>query len=274
MNTETDKFITLTVEGVDSEHGHVRADEFLDQLTHLLTALNGIDRVEGKTGSPKLYYRIVDAKHTSPFTLTLEPVIKKGQKTERDYVHRCHSRFFKELSAIRRMEPISPDIESGLLEHLRDLAIGVGRDFKSATISNGHEMVELDAVFEKNLNRLIAEEDVSYGRIEGTLDAVNIHGETRRFWIYPKVGPQRVRCDFLPGTSDQLRSALGHFVRVVGLKFFRPPGPFPFRIKVKEFNVISDEKIVSIGELRGIAPAATGEMGAVEFVRKIRNEWD
>jgi hypothetical protein len=50
MSKETGKFITLTVDGVDSEHGHVKADEFIDRLTHLLTALNSIDRlVEGVT---------------------------------------------------------------------------------------------------------------------------------------------------------------------------------------------------------------------------------
>jgi hypothetical protein len=275
MNTETDKFITFSVEGLDAENGHVKADEFLEKLTSLLTALNGIDRLVGETGSPSLYYRIIDASHTSPFKITLEPVIRKNIKTvKRDIVKTCHSRFFGEISAIREMKPVSADIDNRLLENLRDLTIGIGEDFKTVTISNGHERVELDRTFETNVKKLLDEEDVSYGGIEGMLEAVNIHGAARRVWIYPKIGEERVRCDFLPGTSDQIREALGHYVRVTGLKFFRSTSPFPFRINVKDLEIISDEKIVSLNQLSGIAPDATGEMSSVEFVRRIRNEWD
>lgn len=275
MNKAAENYITLSVEGLDAENGHVKVDEFLDKLSHLLTALNGIDRLVGETGSPSLYYRIVDASHSSPFKITLEPVVRKNiKKVKKEIINRCHDRFFGEISAIKRMNPVSPDIDNRLLEHLRDLAIGVGQDFKSVVISNGRERVELDRKFETSLQKLLNEEDVSYGGIEGMLEAVNIHGDARRFWIYPKIGADRVRCDFLPGTYDQIKEALGHYVRVVGLKFFRAPSPFPFRINVKDFEVISDEKIVSINQLIGIAPDATGEMSSVDFVRKIRNEWD
>jgi hypothetical protein len=275
MNVETEKLIALTVEGLESENGHVRADEFIDKLTHFLTALNGIDRLVGQSGSPSLYYRIVGAVHNgTPLKFTLEPVLRKNtKKADKDHLQNFHKRFFREVDAIKRMEPVSPDVEDRLLEHLLDITSGIGESFKSATISNGKEQVELDRNFEKNLRKLIEEEDVSYGSIEGKLDAVNLHERTRRFWIYPKIGPDRVRCDFLPGTFDQIKEALGHRVRVIGQKFFRPPSPYPFRINVKDFEKLSDEKIVSIKDLGGIAPDATGEMSSVEFVRKIRNEW-
>jgi hypothetical protein len=267
--------ITYSVDGVDSENGHVRVDEFLERIDHLLTALNGIDRLVGKSGSPKLYYRIVAAAHASPLSITLQPMSKSGaSEVSRDYVKTCHSRFFKELRAMRRMEPISPDIEPELLEHFRDIGIGVGRDFKSAVISNGEERVELDKTFESNASKLVAEENFSFGTFEGTLDAVNIHGQARRFWIYPKIGPQKVRCDFMPGTAEQIKEALGQLVRVAGLKFFGAGSPYPTRIKVKEFEIVAHEGRVSLETLRGIAPGATGEMSAVEFVRKVRNEWE
>lgn len=267
--------ITLTVEGIETEHGHVPLDDFLDRLDHLLTALNGIDRIVGQTGSPKLYYRIVSATHSSPLQITLEPVLKKTTATTKgDYVNECHSRFFQELSAIKRMEPVSPDIDPGLLEHLYDLAAGAGRDFKSAAISNEAARIELDKTFEDHLSRLVNEKEVSYGALEGMLEAVNIHGGQRRFWIYPRVGAQKVRCDFLPGNSERLRGALGHHVRVVGLKHFRQPSPFPYRISVKDFDVVGDQERVALSDLAGLAPDATRGMSSVEFVRKIRDEWD
>jgi len=267
--------IKLKVEGLDAEQGHVPVDEFLEKLTHLVTALNEIDRLVGQSGSPKLYYRIVNATHGSPLEVTLEPVLKKKTVAAGEqYIHECHDRFFRELSAIKRMEPLSPDVETGLLENLYDLAIGAGTEFKSAALSNDKAHIELDKTFETNLARLVREEDVSYGGMDGKLEAVNIHGGNRRCWIYPQLGPQRVRCDFLPGTSEQIREALGHLVHVEGAKFFRPPGPFPIRIAVKEFEILDGEEAVSLSSLRGIAPNATEGVSAVEFIRRIRNEWE
>jgi hypothetical protein len=267
--------ITHSVEGLDSEHGHISAAQFLDKLEHLLSALNGIDRVIGQSGTPKLYYRIVNATHSSPLTFTLQPVLRRETRNPpRDYIQSCHDRFFQELHAIRRMAPLSLDIEPELLEHLRDIALGVGQDFKHAVISNGSERVELDKEFEANAGKLTDADKVSFGNIEGTLDAANIHGEARRFWIYPPRGPKKVRCDFMPGTAEQIKNALGLFVKVTGLKFFRQASPYPFRIKVKDFEVVSQQERVPLEALRGIAPNATEGLSAVEFVRRIKDEWE
>jgi len=267
--------ITFTVDGVDSENGHVTLGLFLERIEHLLSALNGIDRIIGESGSPKLDYLIIKATHSSPLAMTFQPVPKKrAQQIPRDYIPRCHSRFFKELRAVQRMEPISPDVEPELREHFRDIALGVGQDFKTAAISNGEERVELDKTFEANAKKLTTEEDCSFGAYEGALDAANIHGQKRRFWIYPTVGPRKVVCDFMPGTGDQIKAALGQFVRVVGWKFFHPSSPYPVRIKVQDFEVLVHQNDVSIESLRGIAPSATADMSAVDFVRQMRNEWD
>ncbi len=275
MNADPKKLITLSVVGVDSEGGHVRADEFLEEVSHLLTTLNSIDRIISQTGNPTLYYRIVAVSHSSPITFTLEPVVRpRFPKPAANHIEIRHDRFFRELEAISLNQPVSPDIDDQVLEHLRELTAGAESSFKAVTISNSSRRVQLDAKFEENVRKLLNEEDASYGHVEGSLDTVNIHGHARRFWIYPRVGAQKIRCDFLPGTSDQLRDALGQYVRVEGFKFFRPQSPYPFRVSVREFEIVSDQHEVHLTALKGIAQGATGEMSAVEFVRNIRNEWD
>lgn len=124
------------------------------------------------------------------------------------------------------------------------------------------------------MRKLLADEDVSYGHAEGSLDTVNIHGYARRFWIYPRIGPQKIRCDFLPGTAEKIREALGRYIRVEGLKCFRPQSSYPYRVAVRDFEVLEEAEPVYLKDLRGIAPGATGELSSVEFVRAIRNEWD
>lgn len=276
MNGEQENQITWTVEGPDEENGHVRADDFVDEVEHLLSALNGIDRVVSNAAQPTLYYRIVALSHGSPASITIEPVIKtRVVNPPRDYVAVRHHRFFKELEAIRRNEPVSEDIDEYLLEDFRDLAAGRGRSFRAASISNHESRVVIDERFEANVSKMLGEEYASYGSVEGKLEKLNIHGKARRVWLYPTVGPQKIRCDFPPGTRKQILEAADHYVRAQGYKYFRPQSPYPFRVMVMEFEIIDDaDEETSLSGLRGIAPNATGEMSSVDFVRAIRDEWD
>jgi hypothetical protein len=265
--------ITYYVDGLDSEGGHIRADEFADRIGYLLEALNGIDRIIGDSPTPKLYYRVVQLSHSSPAKLTIEAVVKRGTRVPADYVTQCRSKFFRDLKAIRTMSPEAEDIDLDVLEDIQRLVFGVGQDFKAAGIENGEYAVELDHQFENNVKKLTGEEDNSYGSLEGKLETANIHGNISRFWIYPTVGAQKVRCDFLPGSKIRIREALGEYVRVEGLKFFRASSDFPFRIKVRDFEVISVKGAVPLERLRGIAPDATEGISSVEFIRRIRDEW-
>ena len=277
MSEKADNSITLSVEGLESEGGHVRLDEFLKQLDNLLLTLNGIDRIVGETASPTLYYRVIKASHNSPLTFTFEPVVKPTVKLKiprQEHIHSRHERFFTEIDAIRANKPVSPEIDESILEHLSGLASGLGSTFKAATISNGAARVEVDKVLEMGIRRLLNEDDVSYGTAEGTLDALNIHDTNRRFWIYPQLGPRRIRCDFLPGEKDRLREAVGNYVRVEGVKYFRANNPFPVRIAVREFKILTNDEGVSLIQIGGAAEKATHGIGAVEFVRTIRDEWD
>jgi hypothetical protein len=266
--------ITLQIEGTPSEDGHVLVSDFIGRLEELLATLNGIDRIVGQTAQPTLNYRIVDASHKSPLTLTIEPIIKSRVKPEPQHIQKRNARFFKEMRAVRRNEPISPEIDDAVLDHMRAMVEGLGTEFISARIYNGESDVDLDSTFEKNVRRLLEEEDASYGSEEGMLEAGNIHGRARTCWIYPRIGAQRIRCDFLPGTRDQIKDNFGKYVRVEGVKYFRPTSPFPFRVAVKDFQAIEDEQPISLKDIEGIAPNATGGISSVEFVRNLRDEWD
>jgi hypothetical protein len=277
MNGEGESnLIKLSVEGIRDENGHFRFDEFLQKLQDLLVALNGIDRLVGNTFQPTLYYRVIKVTQSSPLSMTLEPVVKAEMpiRQAEQHIRVRHNRFFHELDSIKRSVPISPDIDEYLLQRFESLAEGRGRSFAKVSISNSEASIDLDETFETNVRKLLAEEDCSYGGAEGRLDAVNIHGATPKFWIYPRIGAERIKCDFLPGTSEQIREALGKYIRVLGLKYFRSQSPYPYRIAVKEFEIQERDDDDSLLKLRGIAPEATGELSSVEFVRAIRNEWD
>lgn len=268
--------ITLQIEGTPSEGGHILVSDFIERLENLLSTLNGIDRIVGNTSHATLNYRIVDAKHTSPLTFTLEPVIKaRVKKPEPHHIENRHKRFFSEMAAIRDRKPISPEIDDSLLIHFQRLVEGVGKDFTKARIFNGKVSVDLDSEFETSVRKLLDEEDASYGCEEGMLEAVNIHGRNRTCWIYPRIGPQRIRCDFMAGTRDQIRENLGKYVRVEGIKYFRPNSPFAFRVSVRDFDALpGDVEPFHIKDIYGIAPDATKTTGTMDFITDLRDEWD
>lgn len=268
--------ITLQIEGTPSDGGHVLVGDFIGRIENLLLALNGIDRIVGQSGSLSLDYRIVDAKHRSPLSFTLEPVLKKKLVPARpDHIAARHARFFVELNAISKNEPLSPDIDEQMLAHFQGIVEGTGKEFATARLSNGVASIELDQGFETNLRRLLDEEDASYGSEEGMLEAVNIHGNHRKCWIYPRIGPRRIRCDFLPGTGDQIKENLGKRVRVAGVKYFRPNSPYAFRVSVRELDALAEEnEPVHLKNLGGIAAPSGEQAGAVEFIRALRDEWD
>src|SRR5207302_4547834 len=106
----------------------------------------------GNTQRPALYYRVVDVSHGSEVAITLEPVMRQQMPEARatTEINARHNRFFKELSAIKMNEPVSPDVDERLLERLRDLVEGIGRTFQRASISNSESRVDLDTTFETN----------------------------------------------------------------------------------------------------------------------------
>lgn len=266
--------ITIRMEGSKDQQGHVLAADFMQKLENLLSALNGIDRIESKTDKLTLNYRIVAATHSSPLSVSLEPFYRTRARIEgSDHIERRNKRFFGELNAIRAGIPLSPEVDETLLECFSGLADGLGEGFTRTTILNGMVSVEIDQNFETNVRKLLNEEDASYGGEEGMLEAINLHGSPR-CWIYPKIGAAKMRCDFQPGMKDLVVKYIGRFIRVEGVKFFRPHSPYAFRIAAKELIPLEEESAISLHSIRGIAPDATGSITATDFVRKLRDEWE
>jgi hypothetical protein len=60
--------ITLKLEGLPEEDGHVRLSDLLTELQALKDSLDNVDRMVGQTNDTVLYYRVIDLKHSSPAT--------------------------------------------------------------------------------------------------------------------------------------------------------------------------------------------------------------
>ncbi len=152
--------INLQLDGVPSQDGHVLLADFLERASSLLAALNEIDRLESNGFETTLNYRIVDAKHTSPLTLTIEPVLKpNATRIEPEHIARRHHLFFETIRSVRNGTRIPEGITDSVLEPIRRVATGAGTAYLTGKIFNGDASVALDSSFESNINRLVFSEE-------------------------------------------------------------------------------------------------------------------
>jgi hypothetical protein len=235
-------------------------------------SLNQIDRVFDEKGEAALAYRVVQATHSSPLCFVLEPIVKRKVSNPHQRIQATHSRFFKELDAIQRGVPPSNDIDNNTLELLRRMVTKPA--IQKVTIKNGTKEVKLDKNFELNLDRLLRTQDYSTGTLVGKLEALNIHGKSNLFWLYPAIGPERVLCHFTAGNKEKIKSAIDKYVEARGVKLFRVNCPFPHRMNVLDFDVVPDEQEETMMGLRGIAKETHGDADSVELINRARDEWD
>src|SRR4051812_10461085 len=64
--------IRIIVEGDSKDKGHVRLNDFLQQLEAVKSALKQTERILAPNEKGAAYYRIVDVSHNSPLTVVLE----------------------------------------------------------------------------------------------------------------------------------------------------------------------------------------------------------
>lgn len=113
----------------------------------------------------------------------------------------------------------------------------------------------------------------SFGEVKGILGEINIHKQNT-FAIYAEIGRKKTICHFEDRQLPMVKKLLGKCVRAHGKQESRPQDRFPHKIDIDKIEEVKVKKSkYKITDLIGMAPNATGDMDAAEFVRKLRNEW-
>jgi hypothetical protein len=271
--SNADLQIAMSLKGLDQEHGHVRLDDFLSQLAALKNALVCVDREINQ--KPVLYYRVVNMTHSSPVTITLEPMVKpkyhqgKNQGKFHHVPAMVHHRFFDELAAVRKNNTLPQGLSEQTFDAFNDLMESFGSGFDNGAIYNKTAKVELDVTLRDNLQNLTKPDFQSYGSVEGDLLGINLaHGQ--KFYIYPKVGPRSIACHFAKNQLGAAKRNLEQTVRVFGAKQFRLNRGVPFRIEVERIELVSPAGRISRLPLKR---AVNRGDAADVLIAKDRDEW-
>lgn len=264
-----DNRITLVLEGSERDGGDIRFDVFLAELRQLNQALTRIDEsiAQGKRNS---HFAVVGLHHGSPATVELEPRVNRGHQDVRPQIAA------RLVHAIESAESgdVREDIDYDLLIDLRDLAAPVGQQLRSATLKINGGSFELTREFSKKIEVHLAQHETCYGAVEGMLERINVHLDANIFTIYPDVGPASLKCYFPVELVEAALAAGKRRVSVSGVLQYRKLSPYPYQLQARGIEIYDPEDALpTFDDLRGLAPDATGDEPAADFIARFRDGW-
>lgn len=263
-----DDRITLIIEGLPEDGGHVRLSAFMTQLQKLSATLTKLDKEAHDKATT--YYTITALSYASPVRVELKPQsIANATYAGSGLVDNLH----RVTSAIERGEDLS-GLDADLLEDIRGLTRPVGRAVKSAALVFRGQSFNLTQEVLGDVEKALAVDDECTGSIEGMLEQINLHGGANVFHIYPDVGPRKVTCHFPVKLLDDAVAAVGRRVEISGMLRYRAGASFPHQVAVTEIEAHPfDHDLPDWDDIRGLAPDATGDLSSEDFVRELRDGW-
>ncbi len=261
------KTIPIQLEGDPADDGHVRLTDFIQQLEAVANALKHTERLISHSEERSLNYRIVDLSHSSPATVVIEAI---PQKPDADVSDRTVKRFLTTMRMIEKKGRVPHDIDLDALQAYRQLGSVLDKHVSELSFKNGKRQISIDKEFKHKVDHIIGPDELVEGSICGTLEWLNIHN-TNRFNIYPTVGPAKVVCDFPHRIREKVKLGIDRYVRVFGKLRYKKRDDFPYGMIVDDLDTLPPEnELPTLDDLRGIAPDATGNQTAEEFVESLR----
>lgn len=277
MADEEPKRLTIHLLGAPEDSGHVRLSEFLDQLDAIRKALGSLTPTVPGT---RVYYRIVDAKHSSPFMLVCEQVVETEVQQDRPPLRVVSPSdgapgvLLDRLQDIEAAQTRPPRYITSFaeMEPYRVLAAPLRKHVESVVLEFGKQRVELTKQFPKKVNEILGPDLKERGSVSGRLERVNIRHK-REFDIFPAVGPAKVRCIFSKEDLERVGQALGKYVTADGVLFFKHWDRLPYKVRVEKL-LTYEGPAGSLAAIRGLYPGVSGDLTSEQFIEKHRDEDD
>lgn len=256
--------IEFRLEGDTKGDGLVLAEDFVAFLEGVLETLRSLEADRGR--KPSIGYRIVDLEIGSAV------VAIRAEAPDRAVADSVVTDFMEGFSSIRdnsfAKKPFSPQTRKAFQSLVRPLKQNHLRLVSAKAGAVGVEIRQSTV----EVIRPAAEPDVhAMGALSGFIDAINVHREPV-FFLYPEVGPARVRCLFDRTLLDEVRGALKKYVTVRGMIEYPEGSAFASRMTVEQIDVhpaVAD--LPSLESLLGSVPGLTGGAESVSYIRRFRD---
>jgi hypothetical protein len=227
-----------------------------------------LDAVKARNAA-RVQFEVVNITRNSPYTMTVReipdpkaPTFSAVSALRKDLAAMAKAPVAKVAMAVQDDENRWDVVEtySEIIAAPQVLSISIGRR-------------KIGREFIAKLKESILPNERAWGEVTGTLDAVDLHGKTV-FWVFPKIGPKKVRCRAPLNTSIRAKvaSSIEHYVSVYGELHYRAGDPFPFAIeKISDIEIHDPSRAPRLFDLRGIAPDLTGDKTVDEYLADARS---
>lgn len=259
-------YIELKLDGSPDDGGKVRINEFIEVLDRVRICLQKLDKHLSKSGKPSTYYRIKELKSSSP-KVVIEAVPYKPREVRDVLGH-----FVETIQTIQEQNRLPEWFkDTELLGDFKGLTSQFKKHVSNIEIKRNGEVIQIRKQLEINIEKILGEiVYISKGTIAGHLDTINVHGENH-FYIYPSIGPTKIRCHFKEALLDKIKPGIKRYVNVIGTLHYKKGEAFPARIEADNIEVYPPEsKLPTLGSLGGMAPQITGGLDSVSFIKKLR----
>lgn len=251
-------------EGRD-EGGNLRLGDFVWQLNAIRRALEETDRVLNE--KPATDFIVVGLSHSSPATIVIEEIPRSSRHPKESVLNF----FLDNLNII-----VKGDLPTRLDYDAMRAYERIGARMRSVLVRSNDRSLELTPELGRRIKQILGPDEMEYGSVSGHLEQINLHGQ-RVFTIYPTLGLPKLRCVFPSELRAEAVQAVDRYVRVYGrLKFNRRlDRGRPYEMVVERIEVAPPEdKLPTLGSLRGIAADVKLDAPSEEVVRRIRDKWD
>lgn len=247
-------------------------EDFLEELRTFGTALRETERLVAQRADASLSFTIKRLEKNSPALIELEAV-SSAKDSERkqpqfaSYVVRAMTANLRQIGNRGRL-PARIDVQT--LTAYREMAMPLEKHGLEIIVKSGPNSIRIDRAFRTAVERVMGEDEISYGSISGRIEAMNTHGRNR-FRLYPIIGPFRVLGTFRSKQRSLFTAGMDKYVTVWGKLRHKTWDKFPYAVAADDIEV-HDGTAPSFLDFRGVSPGATGNLSSVDYVSELRDE--
>lgn len=266
--------IRVTIESAKDAQAAVSLGRFLQTLADVQRVLVELDRSE--FGRRVVSFEVVKLSRNSPATVDLMGVVEDRKR--RGAPESLVKQLFGYMATIA--EGKAPSTAStDLLDAFRVLAADPKKSKRGTFVSlsqDGREPVDI-ARLGPSIDKMLGEKVYVLGSYSGTLEAINLHGKSPSFYVYPTIPTRpKLRCVFGPELRAAAIGALDQFVTVYGRKEYTEwSGESNASMMVAtRLEVHSgDEDLPRLSDLYGVLDMGGDMRPSEQIVRELRDEW-
>lgn len=261
---------------IEGEPNRISLPTYSEATQRVVQILRELDVAISGRGGPSLNWYVTDVSKNGSLGIEVQSRVRPSNKANQPRIDVSGSVAESFVTTFENIQDrgISPPYlsEFGIqkLQRMVSLLRKNGATAFRASSVDRNRSVTVDESAEKTLNQLIPTIRTYEGTVEGRLETISVHKETR-FIIYHAISKKAVTCKIERDADlDSAKQALGKKVAVSGIVSINVKGE-PLHMTVLELRILGRDKILPLAaDLTGADPDFTGSLSTEEYIRSIR----